>query len=280
MASFEERSVGELSIDVVERLKRTASDRIEDFSVCFVLGDKLAGSGTFVDAFGDLGILTAFHVADELMRESDRDLSLIIANHPHRFELPRDCVEHIPLGKPDKTRPEDGPDLSFIRIVGQTQLSTIKSKKSFYLLAGRPFSDLDGVPLEKLFWWLSGVPASSSKPMTSKTREGALVAKFLIADVEFIEHTKKDAGHDILTLAISCSPPPFARNYKGCSGGGIWVATLTKLHPGAGDETLDVDACRLAGVAYYQGDLTDGRRMIFANGPGSILKLRSVKGAC
>src|SRR5437879_2041189 len=113
MAGFETRPLGEPSVEVVTRLKVTASRSIEDFSVCFVLGKKLAGSGTFVDSFGELGILTAFHVADNLMRSSDRDLSLIIGNYPHRFELPRKCIEHVPLGKPDKTRPENGPDLSF-----------------------------------------------------------------------------------------------------------------------------------------------------------------------
>jgi hypothetical protein len=59
MASFELRMYGELSSELVERLQHKAMRSIEDFSVCFLLDNELAGSGTLVDISGTLGILTA-----------------------------------------------------------------------------------------------------------------------------------------------------------------------------------------------------------------------------
>jgi hypothetical protein len=135
------------------------------------------------------------------------------------------------------------------------------------------------MPLEKLFWWLTGAPASLAKPMTSTLPEGALGATILTAEVAFVGLAESDNGWDMLTLDVDSKTPPFAENYEGCSGGGVWVATLTKPHPGAGDETIDIDACRLAGVAYFQSERIDGRRSIFANGPGSLLGLRTHKKA-
>jgi hypothetical protein len=92
MASYEERLGKDLPLNLVAELKQSTRRAIQDFTISFVLDDQLLGSGTLVDAFGTLGILTAFHVADEVERNSDQQLSLIIAQHPHRFDLPRACI--------------------------------------------------------------------------------------------------------------------------------------------------------------------------------------------
>ena len=82
----------------------------------------------------------------------------------------------------------------------------------------------------------------------------------------------------MLTLNIDADTSPFPQDYRGCSGGGVWVTSLT-MDPNKGIETLGMDHCRLAGVAYFQGDLIDGRRDIIANGPDSLLQLTAFKKA-
>jgi hypothetical protein len=271
MADYEERLGKDLPLDRVAQLKERTAREIHDFTISFVLDDELCGSGTLVDAFGTLGILTAFHVAEEVERDPDRTLALVIAGHIHRFELPRACIEHIPIGKPLDDREEAGPDLSFFRLRDGPKLWTIKSKKSFYRISGKSFDDFRCLPLEKVFWWIAGAPAASSTPMTSMSREGALIAVHLIAEASYKSLSRTD-GFDVLTLNINADTSPFPQDYRGCSGGGVWVAPLT-MDPEKGIETLGIDRCRLAGIAYFQGDLIDGSRDIFANGPDSLQQL-------
>src|SRR4051812_3001630 len=105
MDGYEERLGKDLPLDVVAKLKASTARAIYDFTVSLVLDDELLGSGTLADAFGTLGILTAFHVADPIERDRDATLSLIIAPHAHRFDIPRACIRHVVLGRPGVTNP-------------------------------------------------------------------------------------------------------------------------------------------------------------------------------
>ena len=132
MADYEERLGKDLPLDRIAQLKERTARDIDDFTISFALDNELRGSGTLVDAFGTLGILTAFHVAEEVERDPDRKLALIIARHVHRFELPRICTEHIPIGKPAKGREEAGPDLlSFFQTQRWAQALNDQEQKSF-----------------------------------------------------------------------------------------------------------------------------------------------------
>jgi hypothetical protein len=160
-----------------------AHDASHDFFVSIIFNDLLRGSGTLIDAWGTLGVLTAYHVAERTLDcDPDGTLTLNIDDRPHRFEIPRCCIEHVPLGVPDRNRPESGPDLSFLKLSGTSVISTLKSKKSFYRIAGKSFDDYRKIDPEKLFWWIVGAPGSMHRPMSSTTDEGALLAKHLIAE--------------------------------------------------------------------------------------------------
>jgi hypothetical protein len=258
----------DLPKDRLESLQRQTIDAIEDFSVSIVFEDELRGSGTLVDAFGNLGILTAYHVAHETLdRDTEGDFCAIICDYPHRFEIDRNCIDHIPLGVP-KGRPEDGPDLSLLKLTGEPMMSTLKSKKSFYRMNGKSFQDYDILPPEQLNWWLFGAPAVMAKPMTSKTFEGALFAKHLIAQAGYVSRDEHES-FDILRLSLIAGAKPFPDDYRGVSGGGVWVAPLA-MEKEKGLESLSIENCRLAGVAYFQGDLVKGTREIFANGPKAL----------
>jgi hypothetical protein len=255
-------------------IKKRAHDASHDFFVSIIFNDLLRGSGTLIDAWGTHGILTAYHVAEgTLDRAPDGMFALNIDDRPHRFEIPRCCIEHIPLGVPDEIRPENGPDLSLLRLSGASIISTLKSKKSFYRIGGKSFDDYREIDPQKLFWWIVGAPGSMHRPMSSTTDEGALLAKHLIAEAGYGGMTER-GSLDILRLVLLAGQNPFPRNYQGVSGGGVWVSALT-MERGAALTTTELTPCHLAGVVYYQGDLNanSDSREIFANGPLSLASL-------
>jgi hypothetical protein len=208
-------------------IKKRAHDASHDFFVSIIFDDLLRGSGTLIDAWGTLGILTAYHVAERTLdRDRNGTFALNIDDRPHRFEIPRCCIEHVPLGVPDKDRPESGPDLSLLRLSGASTISTLKSKKSFYRIGGKSFDDYRGIDPERLFWWIVGAPGSMHRPMSSTTDKGSLLAKHLIAEARYGGTTER-GGLDILRLVLLAGRNPFPRNYQGVSGGGVWVSALT-----------------------------------------------------
>jgi hypothetical protein len=147
-------------------------------------------------------------------------------------------------------------------------LATLKSKKSFYRVSDKSFDQYRQLPLDKVFWFLAGAPAAKARPMTSKTREGALAAEHLVAEAGFKE-LSSNGELEYLRLQLIAGTDPFPENYKGVSGGGVWIAPMTMDRP---DDfgSLAVEPCHLAGVAYWQGEFVNGSREIVANGPRSL----------
>jgi hypothetical protein len=267
-----EIELGKIPQDRFFAVRRQAVDVSHDFFVSIIFDDVLRGSGTLVDAWGSLGILTAYHVAHKTLdRDPFSSVCLNVADFPHRFEIPRECIEHIPLGIPRPGLEADGPDLSFLKLSGEPVISRLKSRKSFYRLSGKTFDEFRAMEPEKLFWWILGAPASISRPMTSTSNEGALMAKHLIAEAGYAGVT--DRGNlDVLRLALNAGDDPFPKDYRGASGGPVWVSALTMEEPEADLSTVEYMPCHLAGVVFYQGDLNsaDRWREILANGPRSL----------
>src|SRR5579863_5718541 len=100
---------GPLDFDPVPHLEK-AFDEIKNYTAIFILGDGRVGSGTFVNACGYDGILTAHHVAEPVLNSSV--FALCIAEHPHTLWLRSENFEHVPVGHVrNNPKPEDGPDL-------------------------------------------------------------------------------------------------------------------------------------------------------------------------
>jgi hypothetical protein len=271
---FGEAKIADIPAEHFAAIKRLAHDESHDFFVSIIFDDVLFGSGTLIDAWGTLGVLTAYHVAQRsLDRDPDGILALNIDDRPHRFEIPRCCVEHIPLGVPDKNYLEKGLDLSFLKLSGLSIISTLKSKKSFYRIGGKSFDDYAEMDPAKLFWWVIGAPGSTHRAMTSTSDEGALLAKHLIAEAGY-GGTIERGDLDILRLVLLAGKNPFPRNYKGVSGGPVWTSALT-MEYGAPLTTSEFTPCHLAGIVYYQGDLSEegDSRELLANGPRSLASL-------
>jgi hypothetical protein len=266
-----EIEVRKIPEDRLRVIQRQAFDASHDFFLSIIFDDVLQGSGTLVDAWGTLGILTAHHVAVKLDNDPFLQLCSPLTDSPHRFEIPRECIEHIPLGVPNPGTKADGPDLSFLKLSGVETISTLKSKKSFYRISDKPFDVFRTMGLEKLFWWILGAPAQISRPMTSTSDEGALMAKHLIAEAHYKSLTHR-GNLDILRLILNAGEAPFPNDYRGASGGSVWVSALTLEQPGADLSTIELTPCFLAGVLFYQSDLdpVSQSREILANGPRTI----------
>jgi hypothetical protein len=251
--------------------KNKAADEIEDFSVSFIFNSELRGSGTLLDISGTLGVLTAHHVvAPTLDRDKKGTFGLNIAKHLHQFEIPRECIEHIPIGGPKKSGDytESGPDLSFLKLSGEPILSTIKSKKRFYRVTNNPMDEFGEANLQKApFWWVAGAPLCRS----SRLPEGALVAKHLTAEIDLKALTRR-GKFDYLTLDALSGESSFPKDYEGVSGGGIWFSPLVIDER----DNITIDRCRLMGVAYFQKESVDGHREILAHGPISIQRVGKI----
>jgi hypothetical protein len=269
--NFGEIQLSEIPEDHLRSIKIKEWDASHDFFVSIILDDVLIGSGTLVDAWGTIGILTAHHVAIELDKDPFAELCSPLGTRPHRFTIPRQCVEHIPLGRPGRGDEVGGPDLSLLKLSGAQVISTLRSKKSFYRVAGKSFEVFRGMGLEKLLWWFLGAPAEISRPMTSTSDEGALMAKHLVAECDF-DDLKDRQDADVLSLKVKAGDYPFPKKYGGVSGGGVWVSALSSEGPDALPTTIEATNCHLAGVAFYQCDsgADDGWTRILANGPRTI----------
>jgi hypothetical protein len=265
-----EIEIAKIPAGLLQSLHHKAGDASHDFFVSLVFNDRLIGSGTLVDAWGTRGILTAFHVAKLLDGDKSGRFCLTIAGVPRRFEIPREHFTHIPLGKPQ--RDGDWPDLSFLKLEGPEALSTLQSKKSFYRVSDKTLvKDFESAGLEKFFWWIVGAPAETSRPMTSTTDEGALMATHLIALAGYGGITQ--AGEfDRLRVIVRAGEHPSPTFYGGASGGPVWTSVLLLDGPEADLSTAEFTPCHLAGVLFFQGATDEDARTteLFANGPRTL----------
>jgi|GEM_PF-706401 len=281
---FEDRRWGEFPEALVRGLNYQATTAINHFTVSFVLGKNQMGSGTLVDAYGERGILTAFHVVEEFDRHLDLPIFMIISRKVYRFNLPRECFEHVPLGTPkDEKRPELGPDLSFLKLAPAThQVSTLEAIKSFYRIRDNPLDVHDGlsiadIPFEKLSWWLAGAPAERGKRrIMEDSGKQLLQAAHMVGRAEY-KGLESDNGFDRLTIKIPESVDLYPGDYGGCSGGGIWTTGMFKDKPSEPDESIEVFPL-LMGIAYVQFEARDGYIEIVANGPKSLASLKKIPG--
>jgi hypothetical protein len=268
---YENRLGSEMSVALQTELNYQATTSIDDFGISFVLGTEPKGSGTLVDAFGVLGILTAHHVVREFNRHPDRPLFLVIDRLSYQFELPRACFVQIAIGRPNYKR---GPDLSFLQLTGGPQIATLKSKKSFYPIRENPLEgtgefSLTDVPFKKMIWWIAGAPAERVARGQTESRERELRVIHLIARADYQSRKRIGAGFDVIKLKLDASTSPFPTDYRGCSGGGVWVACYWR-HPGMNSKKLGITLPLLVGVTFRQGKLIGGHRSILANGPQAL----------
>ena len=256
-------------LNAIRRAKEEATREIADFTVSFVSRQRVLGSGTLVTTHGHSGVLTAFHVAEELKNRGEK-FGMIISEEIRQYLWEMDWVEIVPVGTPsDPMRPDLGPDLAFIRLLEPQKLGTLRSKKSFYRLDGRSFDTWEKYPLKEMSWWIAGSPAEfSTSAGEPNTAQHILSASHFLAEAAF--QSKTDRGQfDFVDLEVFAGAESFPADYGGVSGGGIWLVPL-RFERDEDPSTIVREPSFLTGTAFYQGPEDDQKRNIVGHGPTSL----------
>lgn len=243
-----------------------AVHEIKHYTVIFVLKDKRVGSGIFVNTCGYEGILTAHHVAEPVLENSE--FGLCVAEHKHGLFLRSQHCQHLPIGYVrDNPQEENGPDLSFIIIRDANLLATLQSIKSFYHLDTKDLEYFRS-PLNRMNWFISGSPDEAKKELGIFPDGPLVMFQNFIGEATFHDRTERD-GFDFIKLKVPCGEGTFPKNCQGMSGGGMWLVPLS-IDPDGDPKTIRHEAPILAGVSFYQSEIENGERVITGHGYDSI----------
>jgi hypothetical protein len=225
--------------------------------------DHQVGSGTFVSVEGRYGILTAHHVAAQLLGHCS--LGLILMQEVHRFAIEENHFVIWELAVPSP--PSTEPDLAFIEVFGP-DIGSIKARKQFWPLSTVRQKMLDNAPaLNSGVWFVWGVPAEDT---TSEPAEkGYSQIRGLHSQCSATHASREDqAGeHDYIEIEVEYGKEfHVPQSFGGYSGGGIWQVFLKTSETG---RFLPAEFI-LSGVAFYQTEISDQKRYLRCHGRRSI----------
>ena len=251
-------------------LRDAGAREIADYTAILVFADGRIGSGTFVNTGGVDGILTAHHVAAEIIKPGGV-FRLVIAPYPHKMSVSVELFEHIVIG--DSTgnqRPALGPDLSFLKILDVRLLGAIKARKSFLHLDGKDFSFFGKHPKRRMTWFVAGSPYQLAQPLGIHGRPPEPLTKLtnFVADAVYCSITER-GDFDFIKVKVTAGEHDFPSRYGGVSGGGIWMVPLSIGDP-QDLGSIRHEAPFLGGVLFYQSAIRDKKRMLTGHGPNSI----------
>lgn len=220
----------------------------------------LAGSGTLVTVAGHAGILTAAHVLRKQLGDADRVGLVLPDRREGRLHCPivpfdLDLAWLIEAQGPES----EGPDVGFFPIPPDS-VGMLKARKSFLPLDADGDPDTSppsrdsmdavwGLPAELVEHW----PAEGGYDAVRAFRSGGMVGE--------IGDSAVRGDHDYVTFPTNSSG-----SFKGCSGGGLWEIPLREDDDGE----LRFDRPRLAGVVFYQSEVTASGRVITCHGRRSV----------
>jgi hypothetical protein len=240
-----------------------ANEEISNYTAIFVLPDGRTGSGTFINACGVEGILTANHVADALRREDG--FCLCVHRQSHYLAVSTKHTELVEIGIQGENL-EDGPDLAFVIFRDAKLLGTLRSLKSFCYLESQNREFFESPHLNRMNWVIAGSPFEAVKV----SQEGRIINVNFInfAGEAFFCRQSSRNGFDYFDLRILSGEGVFPQSYEGVSGGGIWLIPLEI--DGNDHATIGYARPILAGVAFYQFPEENKFRVIRGHGECSI----------
>lgn len=227
---------------------------------------RLVGSGTLVQIEGTYHVLTAAHVWNVWKETRDAEqVGLVISSSPLEFKVPRDAITVKEVW--DRENSEWGPDLALLQLP-PSDVSTIKAHKSFLNLTLQKAA-LGARPArtEKGLWTITGMVEQFSEvhryPESSIVEATAPVR----ACFSMIQQTHEREGYDYLDLGAMLHLPGAPSRFGGMSGGGLWEVGVSMAKSGK----ISWDGKRyFRGVAFWQSEVSDGRRIVRCHGPQSI----------
>ena len=220
---------------------------------------RFLGSGSLVTISGFHYILTAAHVWLELKRYDHLALTLI-EHDSHRFLIDTRTINDTTIwaGKGN----EWGPDLAFLRLPS-SHIGTIKAYRVFYDLAKRCDEALRTMTDTTMGLWVIMGCAAADGEFTERT-----------ADLQFagwfsgIKDSHAKNGFDFLDVGVDISLSGVPASMGGVSGGGLWQVMIARSAR-SGEFSWN-DGINLEGVAFWQSDPVDKRRIVRCHGRRSI----------
>ena len=245
-------------------------DLLADYSLGLVQSPqddpRLLGSGTLVSIGEIRGILTAEHVLDALPRRGPVGLAMPTRFGPNlgRPKIHMESVTRVRLGRSKNIA--EGPDLGLLVLRDRARLA-IPSTKTFYNLSKRRERVLKNpASIEVGIWALAGAAGEWTMDGTAEAGFGrvrdfrggpafCLVDRELtVGEFDYLEFTADYGGS-------SQSPHSFG----GFSGGGLWHLFYERT-----SDQIIVNDFILSGVAFWQSDLRDSKRVVRSHGRRSI----------
>lgn len=245
-------------------------DLLADYSLGLVEGPEddpcLLGSGTLVSIGEIRGILTAEHVLDALPQHGPVGLAMPTRFGPYlgRPKIHMEYLTRVPLGRGKNIA--EGPDLGLLVLPDRVRIA-IPSTKTFFNLSKRRDRVLENpASFEVGIWALTGAAGEWTMDGTAEAgfrrvrdfRGGPafcfLDCELTVGGFDYLEFTAEYGGS-------SESPGSFG----GFSGGGLWHILYEQT-----SDQLIVNDLILSGVAFFQSDLRDSKRIIRCHGRRSI----------
>jgi hypothetical protein len=246
----------------------SAGEVIKQYMVTFIANEEPLGSGTIIETCGVEGILTANHVAEELFKFPE--FSLCVADSPHRLEISRNIVEHIPVGvAPKASSPDEGPDLSFLIFRDSELVDKLRTLKSFYTLDSVQPPTLHPI-LNPIIWGVAGTYYDSFKRI-QENFHGVPLSKMknFVGTGFFPYQTLQKDDFDYLKLTVPAGEFRFPNDYHCMSGGGFWLIPM-EVDANGDPNTIRARSPILAGVEFSQAKLENRERILTGHGFHSI----------
>jgi hypothetical protein len=259
-------------------LVKAVSAEIADFTVGFAAINthgrtqdaNVAGSGAFVTVGSVKGILTAAHVLTNLPAEGHVGLVRFPRMPPtfaERQTIDLAKTERLMLSEGIFT--DKGPDLGFLRLAPDDVLH-IEARNVFFNLEKRRNVALqdkfDDHARRPYFDGLSGMIHEMTTDLP--TEHNARVKGFhALYGVGLVTSGHEANGYDLWDFEVTYEPGSAApQSFGGMSGGALWRVFCSKDENGQAAITEK----RICGVAFFQSELTERRRIIACHGPQSI----------
>lgn len=228
------------------------------------------GGGTFVRVNGRSGILTARHVWDAIYqsRRKHPEVNLLVANGAHSFPIRVDYL--TPRIQLDRNSDAWGPDIEFIELPSAAVGQVLRAK-SFAEISARADRWLPVAECDEGFGAVMGFPAEQSRctPLDGDRYLLELRGGY----VSGIENSQIRGEFDYVeTIADPFNAAGLPTSYGGVSGSGLWRMQLHKKTTEPIDRATLGQDYALAGVAFYQEPMKDGRMLIRYHGPKTIYR--------
>ena len=239
---------------------------LADYTVAFIAlknGQMLpAGTGTLVSFHKSHYILTAAHVWEKLLKESDSIFIPLKEKTRQRITIKRDEIIPCETILPPQWN-EWGPDITLLHISPERVGSFAAVGRPFYSLSTKKERVID-CGLET--WFLMGAPAVRGI-FTPESAIPELQGMNVVPTGWFSSTevpTDIRAQFDFIDIPIDTTQTDVAANFGGVSGGGLWRVYVFKDSEGQ-IQTFKV----LYGVAFWQ-ILGDSSLIVRCHGPASI----------